>query len=81
MAAANNVVHIDRPARKNLPSLEKQRKELLGEFIVLTGADTLPLEVLVGVLIAAVDTKCHQEINVWASRGAAFFDGKAGKLQ
>lgn len=81
MATANNVIPLGVPERKNLPNLEMKRNTLLGELVVATGADRLPLDVLAGLLLTAVEAKSHHDINAWASRGADFFEGVSEKLQ
>ena len=52
----------------------KDRKLVqLGELVIATGADTLPIEILAGALLAAKaasDTRTKEE---WKRLGAAFF--------
>ena len=72
-----------------LRSLDERTKALrsrkliqLGELVAATAADTLPLEMLAGVLLAAVDNKDAVTREGWRRRGAAFFHGRtrdAGK--
>ena len=54
----------------------------LGELVSATGADSLPLEALAGVLLAAVEQAREKPEAVarWTERGQAFFrgDGKSG---
>ena len=53
----------------------KERKLVqLGELVVATGADTLPVEQLAGALIAAVEAD-QAAGERWRERGAAFFLG------
>ena len=72
-----------------LKTLEERTRELkarrvtqLGELVSATGADTLPLEALAGVLLAAVEQAKDKPEAVarWTERGQAFFrgDGKSG---
>ena len=51
----------------------KDRKLVqLGELVVATGADTLPVEVLAGAMIMAVEADQAAK-EVWRQRGATFF--------
>jgi Conjugal transfer protein TraD len=63
-------------------SLKDRQKTQLGELVLATGADSLPLEALAGVLLAAVDQAREKPEAVarWTERGQAFFqgDGKQG---
>jgi hypothetical protein len=63
-------------------SLKDRQKTQLGELVLATGADSLPLEALAGVLLAAVEQAREKPEAVarWAERGQAFFrgDGKQG---
>ena len=63
-------------------SLKDRQKTQLGELVLATGADSLPLEALAGVLLAAVEQAQEKPEAVarWTERGTAFFrgDGKAG---
>lgn len=45
----------------------------LGELVVATRADTTPIEVLAGALLAAADSKDDATKEGWRKRGAAFF--------
>jgi hypothetical protein len=45
----------------------------LGELVIASGADVLPIEQLAGALLAAVDTKDATIKEGWRKRGAAFF--------
>ncbi len=47
----------------------------LGELVTASAADALPVEVLAGVLVAAVDNKDAAIREGWRRRGAAFFRG------
>lgn len=56
--------------------LLNDRKVLqLGEVVVATGADQIPVEQLVGALLAAVELKDAVVMEGWRKRGAAFFHG------
>ncbi|MGL4304508.1 MAG: conjugal transfer protein TraD [Sphingomonas sp.] len=45
----------------------------LGELVVATGADTLPIETLAGALLAAVKANDRATQEAWRKSGAAFF--------
>ena len=63
-------------------SLKDRQRTQLGDLVLATGADTLPLEALAGVLLAAVEQAREKPETVarWAERGTAFFrgDGRQG---
>jgi hypothetical protein len=63
-------------------SLKDRQKTQLGELVLATGGDSLPLEALAGVLLAAVEQAKEKPEAVarWTERGSAFFrgDGKQG---
>jgi hypothetical protein len=63
-------------------SLKDRQKTQLGELVLATGADSLPLEALAGALLAAVKqaTEKPDSIARWAETGDAFFrgDGRQG---
>ena len=63
-------------------SLKDRQRTQLGDLVLATGADALPLEALAGVLLAAVEQAREKPETVarWAERGTAFFrgDGKPG---
>lgn len=58
-------------------SLKDRQKTQLGELVLATGADALPLEALAGVLLAAVEQAGEKPEAVarWTDRGTAFFRG------
>lgn len=58
-------------------SLKERQKTQLGELVLATGADALPLEALAGVLLAAVEQSRDKPEAVarWTERGTAFFRG------
>lgn len=62
--------------------LKAQRTLQLGELVEATGADTLSIEALAGVLLAAVEQADGKPEAVarWTERGTAFFQagGKKG---
>ena len=55
--------------------LKERRLHQLGELVVATGADTLPVEQLAGNLLAAVESSDTAAKEGWRKRGAAFFQG------
>lgn len=55
--------------------LKERRLHQLGELVVATGADALPVEQLAGVLLAAVATNDTVAKEGWRKRGATFFQG------
>lgn len=55
--------------------LKERRLRQLGELVIATGADTLPIEQLAGLLILAVETDDLVTKEEWRKRGAAFFQG------
>jgi hypothetical protein len=63
-------------------SLKDRQKTQLGELVLATGADSLPLEALAGLLLVAVEQAREKPEAVarWTERGQAFFqgDGKQG---
>jgi len=56
--------------------LREQKLRQLGELVVASGADTLPVEQLAGALLAAVEAKEAAAKEGWHKRGAAFFRGE-----
>ncbi len=62
--------------------LLKDRKILqLGEVVIATGADLVPVEVLAGALLAVAETKDKARMEVWRERGAAFFQGTSSRAR
>ncbi|PVX27886.1 conjugal transfer protein TraD [Sphingomonas pokkalii] len=59
--------------------LKQAKLQQLGELVVATGADALPVEQLAGALIAIVSASDMIAREDWRQRGAAFFQqqGKA----
>jgi hypothetical protein len=53
--------------------LRDRKRDQLGELVIASGADALPIEQLAGALIAAVETKDAAIKEGWRKRGAAFF--------
>jgi hypothetical protein len=55
--------------------LRERRLRQLGELVITTGADALPVEQLAGLLLGAVETGDLVTKEEWRKRGAAFFQG------
>jgi hypothetical protein len=53
--------------------LREQKLRQLGELVISTGADTLPVEQLAGALLQAAEVKDAATKEGWRKRGAAFF--------
>ena len=53
--------------------LKERKLHQLGELVVSTGADALPVEHLAGALLTAIDTNDSATREGWRKRGAAFF--------
>lgn len=65
---------LEMKALNDRAKLLKERKlRQLGELVIATGADALPVDVLAGALLAAVDMKDTATREDWRKRGAAFF--------
>jgi hypothetical protein len=55
--------------------LKERRLHQLGELVVATGADALPVEQLAGVLLTALESNDAAVKEGWRKRGATFFQG------
>jgi len=55
--------------------LKVRKLQQLGELVIATGADMLPVELLAGALLAAAETRDAGIKEGWRKRGAAFFQG------
>ena len=53
--------------------LKARKVQQLGELVIATGADTLPVEQIAGALLAAVEMKDAMVLKGWDERGDAFF--------
>jgi hypothetical protein len=53
--------------------LKSRKLQQLGELVIATSADALPIEVLAGALLATVESKDTATQEGWRTRGAAFF--------
>jgi DNA-binding protein H-NS len=56
--------------------IKSRKLQQLGELVIATGADALPMEQLAGALLAAVEAKEAATKEGWRKRGAAFFRGE-----
>lgn len=53
--------------------LKTRKLHQLGELVVASGADALPIDVLAGALLSAAEAKDEIAREGWRIRGAAFF--------
>lgn len=60
-------------------SLKARRVEQLGQLVTSTGADTLDMETLAGVLLNAVQSQNTDEKEGWRASGTAFFQRRGRK--
>jgi hypothetical protein len=62
--------------------LKERKVHQMGELVIATGADALPIEQLAGLLLAGKESKDPSAKESWRKRGAVFFqretDGNAG---
>ena len=59
--------------------LKERRILQLGELVIGTGADATEAETLVGALLDIAGNRDAARKESWRKRGAAFFQGAAGK--
>jgi hypothetical protein len=57
--------------------LKSRKVQQLGELVIATGADALSANELAGALIMLSETKDSGKREAWATRGAAFFQGRS----
>ena len=57
--------------------LKERKLQQLGELVIATGADALPVEQLAGALLMAAENSDSAAREAWRERGAAFFRGAA----
>lgn len=62
-------------------ALKARKVQQLGELVTSTGADALDLDVLAGVLLAAVESASADEREAWRAKGSAFFQGRGRKAK
>ncbi len=60
-------------------ALKAKKVEQLGQLVTVTRADTLDLDVLAGVLIAAVEAPDTEAREAWRAKGQAFFQQRRKK--
>ena len=60
-------------------ALKAKKVQQLGELVTSTGADALDLDVLAGVLLAAVESNDADAKEAWRAKGATFFQGRGRK--
>jgi hypothetical protein len=62
-------------------ALKARRLEQLGQLVIATSADTLPIEQLAGSLLIAAEQKDAAAVEAQRARGAAFFQAakRAGR--
>lgn len=53
--------------------LREQKLRQLGELVIASGADALPIEQLAGALLSAADARDAATKEGWRKRGATFF--------
>jgi DNA-binding protein H-NS len=53
--------------------LKERKLHQVGDLVIATGADALPVEQLAGLLLAGVEQKDVSAKEVWRKRGASFF--------
>ncbi|TPG39844.1 conjugal transfer protein TraD [Sphingomonas koreensis] len=53
--------------------LRDRKLHQLGELVIATGADALPVEQLVGLLLAGIENKDSSAKESWRKGGVAFF--------
>ncbi len=58
--------------------LKERKVHQMGELVIATGADVLPIEQLAGALLAASETKDAAAKETWRKRGATFFQRSPG---
>jgi len=58
--------------------LKDRKVHQLGELVIATGADALPVELLAGLLLSGVEGKDANAREGWRKRGVAFFQRTTG---
>ena len=61
--------------------LKARKREQLGELVIATGADALPVAQLAGALLLAVESTDERAKEAQRVRGVAFFRAKSGARQ
>jgi hypothetical protein len=57
--------------------LRSRKVQQLGELVISTGADALSTDELAGALIVLTETTDADKREIWAKRGAAFFQNRS----
>ena len=60
---------------KKAKDLKSRKVTQLGELVIATGAETLPIEILAGALLAAQSASTTEK-EAWKRSGSAFFQGQ-----
>lgn len=60
-------------------ALKAKKVQQLGELVTSSGADALDLDMLAGVLLAALETEDDSAKEAWRAKGAAFFQRRTKK--
>ena len=58
--------------------LKERKVHQLGDLVIATGADTLTIEQLAGLLLTGTESKDANAKETWRKRGAAFFQRQQG---
>ena len=58
--------------------LRDRKRHQFGELVMATGADTLPIEQLAGLLLAGVESKDSSAKESWRKRSVTFFQRTRG---
>ena len=61
-------------------ALKMKKQGQLGELVIATGADALPIEQLAGALLDAVGADAARK-EAWRKSGAAFFRGEGARIR
>jgi len=58
--------------------LKDRKVHQLGELVIATGADALPMELLAGLLLSGIEAKDSNAKEGWRKRGVVFFQRTTG---
>ncbi|RSU67672.1 conjugal transfer protein TraC [Sphingomonas sp. S-NIH.Pt3_0716] len=62
-------------------ALKAKKVEQLGQVVTSTGADTLDIDIIAGILITAVESTNAEEKEAWRAKGSAFFQRRGKKAR
>jgi hypothetical protein len=62
-------------------ALKAKKVEQLGQLVTSTGADALDIDIIVGILITAVESTSAEEKEAWRAKGSAFFQRRGKKAR